>query len=158
MDMKVLPHHDDAAAAERRACLVRARSACSCLTECVLSCQREAEDDVDSYQVPSRSLPAAVPPPRHVCVMNLAYCSGHVRPGGGAESRASASFIKHRLHKWMIISFTKPFFGSTFMQNTPHPWLSSQPSSVSPTLSRLSPRIARTNATVCFLLTEELLI
>lgn len=37
-------------------CHVRAFSVSPHLTECVLSCQREVEDDVDSYQVSSLSL------------------------------------------------------------------------------------------------------
>lgn len=36
-----------------------------CLTECVLSCQREVEDDVDSYQVPSHSLLWLLRPLQH---------------------------------------------------------------------------------------------
>lgn len=35
------------------------------LTECVLSCQREAEDDMDSYQVPCQFPPAAAHPVVH---------------------------------------------------------------------------------------------
>lgn len=35
------------------------------LTECVLSCQREAEDDMDSYQVPCQFSPAAPRPVVH---------------------------------------------------------------------------------------------
>lgn len=37
----------------------------STLTQCVLSCQREMEDDMDSYQVPFESPPAAAHPLVH---------------------------------------------------------------------------------------------
>lgn len=46
-------------------CHVSALSRSPYLTECVLSCQREVEDDVDSYQVPSQSPTAAAPPVVH---------------------------------------------------------------------------------------------
>lgn len=42
-------------------CQVKAFTASPHLTQCVLSCQREVEDDMDSYQVPFESPAAAHP-------------------------------------------------------------------------------------------------
>lgn len=46
-------------------CQVKAFTASPHLTQCVLSCQREVEDDMDSYQVPFESPAAAAHPLVH---------------------------------------------------------------------------------------------
>lgn len=109
-----------------------------CLTECVFSPARERWKTMwIVIRYPLSVSSGCCAPCSSLCGMKETQLTVCLRlslllRACEAESCASASFIKHQLHKKDDYRSYQPFFGSPSCKIQTHPWLNSQPADLVP--------------------------